>query len=76
MQRRQFLANSVLAAGGAISTGNLFLRQNSEFTSYRQGPVWSFDPVVGDGKCQHPAPTSVMARTDLVVRMLLTALSN
>ncbi len=50
MKRRQFLTNTLLAAVGAFATRSMFLRRPSELTSYRQGPVWSFEPVVGDGK--------------------------
>ena len=49
MQRRLFLTNSFLAAGGALTTHNVF-RRSSVHTLLRQSPVWSFDPVVGDGK--------------------------
>ena len=50
MQRRQFLTNSVWAAGGAIATRSLLLQHLPVITSYNQGPIWSFEPVVGDGK--------------------------
>ncbi len=55
MKRRQFLTNTVLAntalaAGGAFATRSMFLQRTSELTWFRQGPVWSFEPVVGDGK--------------------------
>ena len=50
MKRRQFLTNTALAAGGAFATSTMFWQRSPELTSYRQGPVWSFEPVVGDGK--------------------------
>ena len=49
MQRRRFLTNSVLAAGGALAVQSVS-KPASDHTFLRQSPVWSFDPVVGDGK--------------------------
>lgn len=48
MQRRDFLANSVLAACGSIAAGKFMLPTYQ--TTIQQGPAWSFEPVVGDGK--------------------------
>ncbi len=51
MRRRLFLSNSAFVLGGAIATRNALLKQgSSEFTTVQQGPAWSFEPVVGDGK--------------------------
>ena len=50
MQRRRFLASSVLAAGGAVTAGSFLSRPVPRTNSFQQGPVSSFEPVVGDGR--------------------------
>ena len=50
MQRRRFLTHSVLAAGGVVATSQFFSRPGSHITSVQQGPISSFEPVVGDGR--------------------------
>ena len=51
MRRRQFLTHSAIFTGGAIAAPLAFMKRVPEFsTSVQEGPAWSFDPVVGDGK--------------------------
>jgi hypothetical protein len=48
MQRRKFICSSVLASSGALVAASTWQPFSSD--SVHQGPVWSFEPVVGDGK--------------------------
>lgn len=50
LKRRQFIGSTLIAAGGSAVVGSQLWNSHSELERGALGPVWGFDPVVGDGR--------------------------